>query len=260
MLISALKRILSVLIIISSVIQLMGVNLAFADTTKDPFKLIYISEFDGDNYYLPANFSYRDGFGSNTSTGHYLAWKNVDFYEAPATVELSYATLHAGAIAELRLDSVSGPIVATFAPEPTGNMFVEGRITASIEEEVRGIHDLYFVWKTNYLNIKCVQFKRYGEDKLGYSIFEGMNDEIIYEDLATNDLAYQIKILNRLGMLGFIKEVKFDSKKVVTRAEFAQALCGFYTDSVDGNEEYFYDLPAKHSKAKYVNYRFHKYC
>ena len=66
MLISALKRILSVLIIISSVIQLMGVNLAFADTTKDPFKLIYISEFDGDNYYLPANFSYRDGFGTDT--------------------------------------------------------------------------------------------------------------------------------------------------------------------------------------------------
>ncbi len=258
MLISALKRILSVLIIISSVIQLMGVNLAFADTTKDPFKLIYISEFDGDNYYLPANFSYRDGFGTDTSTGHYLAWKNVDFYEAPSTVELSYATSHAGAIAELRLDSASGPLIATFAPEKTGNMFVEGRITASIDEEVRGIHDLYFVWKTNYLNIKCVQFKRYGEDKLGYSIFEGMNDEIIYEDLATNELAYQIKILNRLGMLGFIKEVKFDSKKVVTRAEFAQALCGFYTDSVDGNEEYFYDLPTKHSQAKYVNYMYQR--
>jgi len=258
MLISALKRIISVLIIISSAIQLTGYNAVFAAETKDPYNFIYMSAFDGEKYYLPANFGYRDGFGSNTSTGHYVAWENVDFYEAPVSVQLSYATMHTGAIAELRLDSVNGPVVATFTPEPTGNMFAEGFIEVNVEKEITGVHDLYFMWKNSYLNIKYLQFKRFGEDNLGYSIFEGINEEIIYDDLSINELSYEIKLLNRLGMLSFIKETKFDSKKVVTRAEFAQALCGFYTDTVEKNGMYFYDLPENHTKSKYVNFMYEK--
>ena len=254
------KRILSVLIIISSVIQLCGHIPAFAagGEVKDAFKPIYLSGYDGDEYYLPANFSYRDGFGSNTSTGHYVSWKNVNFDAAPVSVLLSYATLHTGAVAELRIDSVMGSVIATFTPEPTGNMFTEGFAEVNVQQEVTGVHDLYFIWKTNYLNIKYLKFNRYGEDNIGYNIFGGLSEDVIYDDIDSNSLSYEIKLLNKLGMLGFIQETKFDGKKTVTKAEFAQALCGFYTDEVDCDESYFYDLPTSHSKAKYVGYLYQK--
>lgn len=260
MLTNVLKRIISALIIISSVIQISGFNLAFAagDEYKNPYKFIYISEYDGEDSYLPANFSYRDGFGSNTQGGNYVSWKNVNFDDAPASVELSYATMHSGAVAEIRIDGVLGPVLATFAPNPTGNMFTEGVIEVNVQTEVKGVHDLYFVWKNSYLNIKYLKFKKYGKDNLGYSLFEGVSNEAVYEDLSTNALSYEIRLLNKLGMLGFIDGAKFDSKKSVTRADFAQALCGFFTDEVDDVESYFYDLPTGHSKSKYVNYLYQK--
>ena len=260
MLTNVLKRIISALIIISSVIQISGFNLACAagDEYKNPYKLIYMSEYDGEDTYLPANFSYRDGFGSNTQGGHYVSWKNVNFDESPVSVELTYGTMHSGTVAEIRVDSVLGPVLATFTPEPTGNMFTEGVVEVNVQSEVKGVHDLYFVWKNSYLNIKCLKFKKYGKDNLGYSIFEGMSEDVIYDDINTNALSYEIKLLNKLGMLGFIEESKFDSKKTVTRAELAQSLCGFYTDEVDDVESYFYDLPEGHSKSKYVNYVYQK--
>lgn len=258
--INVFKRIISVIIIISSVVQLCTYNLAFAagEEYKDPYKPIYMSDFDGENYYLPANFGYRDGFGSNTSTGHYVAWKNVNFDEAPVSVELSYGTMHTGAVAEIRIDSMTGRVVATFTPEPTGNMFTEGFVEVNVQQEVTGVHDLYFIWKTNYLNIKYLKFKKYGEDNLGYSLFGGLSEDIIYDDIDTNSLSYEIKLLNKLGMLGFIQDTKFDGKKTVTKADFAQALCGFYTDEVACDESYFYDLPTNHSKAKYVGCLYQK--
>lgn len=258
--INAFKRIISVLITISSVVQLCAYNLAFAagEEYKDPYKPIYMSEFDGDNYFLPANFGYRDGFGSNTSTGHYVAWKDVNFDKAPVSVELSYGTMHSGAVAEIRIDSMTGRVIATFTPEPTGNMFTEGIVEVNVQQEVTGVHDLYFIWKTNYLNIKYLKFKRYGEDNLGYSLFGGLSEDVIYDDIDTNSLSYEIKILNKLGMLGFIQDTKFDGKKTVTKADFAQALCGFYTDEVVCDESYFYDLPTSHTKSKYVGYLYQK--
>lgn len=254
-----LKKLVSVLMIITMAVQwnIYSIVSADANSYKDPYKELFIADADGSDKFLPVNFSIRaqDQLGLNTSTGHYVSWENVSFDTAPVAVELTYATLHKGVEFELRLDSSVGLPIASFKPEPTGtNMYNISKMRVDVSRTVTGVHTLYAVWKNSYLNMKSIVFFGKGEDNTGYAMYDGYQNEQSFDDLSSNDFAYEITLLNQLGMLDFTDGAKFDKDKMVTRGEFAQSLCSFYTDDVPDGNMCFYDLPANHSKAKYVNY------
>ncbi|WP_302105416.1 glycoside hydrolase family 43 protein [uncultured Duncaniella sp.] len=84
---------------------------------------------------------------SDIHNGDYLKLRNVDFgYEGPRTFGASVASALRGGAIEVRLDSISGPIVARLEVPGTGGWEEWRYIEAPFSAEAVGNHDVYFVF------------------------------------------------------------------------------------------------------------------
>lgn len=76
--------------------------------------------------------------------GDWLLYERVNFGEGAASVIIHTAKANTGGTVEFRLDSIDGPLIATFVPENTGGwtLFSEQELNMVT---VSGVHDLYLV-------------------------------------------------------------------------------------------------------------------
>jgi arabinoxylan arabinofuranohydrolase len=77
--------------------------------------------------------------------GDYLKVRSVDFRRGGKSLEVNVASIGNGGHIELRLDSLSGPLLGTCTITETGG--VESWVTQSTSvKKAKGIHDVYFVF------------------------------------------------------------------------------------------------------------------
>jgi hypothetical protein len=82
-----------------------------------------------------------------TDNGDWLQYKGVNFGSGVTAVQmnLAVAALYAGQKIEVRIDSVSGPLIGTIRPQATAGWSDYTTQTASVANTT-GVHDLYFVF------------------------------------------------------------------------------------------------------------------
>ncbi len=85
---------------------------------------------------------------TDISNGDYIKVRNVDFKKGAKTFEASVASSTDGGSIEVRLDGVSGTLLGTCSIQNTGGILQWKNVSGSVQK-TSGIHDLYFVFKTN---------------------------------------------------------------------------------------------------------------
>lgn len=84
---------------------------------------------------------------SDTHNGDYFMLENVDFGTAtPTTFEARVASGRRGGALEVRVDSITGPVVARLDVPATGGWEKWQNIQTSVNSVPRGSHNLYFVF------------------------------------------------------------------------------------------------------------------
>ena len=78
--------------------------------------------------------------------GDYIRVAGVDFASGPTTFEARVASNGTGGTIELRIDSETASPIGTCEIPDTGGAQAWSTVSCSIDE-VKGIHDLYFVFK-----------------------------------------------------------------------------------------------------------------
>jgi hypothetical protein len=84
-------------------------------------------------------------FVTSIQNGDYIMVKGVDFTKGAKSVEVSTASLYGGKI-EIRTGKIDGPIIATVDVNTSREGGIWKTLTAPVMN-VRGVHDLYFVFK-----------------------------------------------------------------------------------------------------------------
>jgi arabinoxylan arabinofuranohydrolase len=84
-------------------------------------------------------------FVTSIHNGDYLKVKGVDFAKGCSTVEVSIASLKGGKI-EIHTDKIDGPVLGTINVNTSGEGDLWKTITSPVKN-IKGIHDLFFVFK-----------------------------------------------------------------------------------------------------------------
>ena len=87
---------------------------------------------------------------TDVRNGGYLKVRQVDFgATTPQTFTASLAAGLDGGILEVRIDSLNGPKLATIDVSRTGGWTVWKKFVANVEQQVTGVHDLYFTFNSH---------------------------------------------------------------------------------------------------------------
>lgn len=98
---------------------------------------------------------------SDISNGDYIKVRSVDFASGVKYFEASVATSTAGGNIEIRIDSLTGPIVGSLSVKNTGGFDSWKNQSANVKN-TKGIHDVFFIFKGgegNLFNVDWWQFK-----------------------------------------------------------------------------------------------------
>jgi len=80
------------------------------------------------------------------NNGDYIKVRSVDFGKGPDKFSACIASATGGSQIEVRIDSVDGPLIAVIKVDNTGG-WENWIVRSSKTEQVKGIHDVYFVFK-----------------------------------------------------------------------------------------------------------------
>lgn len=130
--------------------------------TKDPYTGFQPWVVDGyDNGTAQAALNFADGSLSSVWPGSWVVYKNVDFGETgAASVDIYAATNEPyNGSSELRLDSPTGPAIATFDVIAAG-WTTQTKHSVEITKDFTGVHDVYLVSLSGTADYTLIQFYR----------------------------------------------------------------------------------------------------
>lgn len=222
---------------------------------------VFASGHDPYKGIIPANFDAKNGAAGDVvagaaggvhaiRNGEYAVYKDVDFEFSPTIVELYCSTdeENKGEM-QLRLDSASGPLIASIKTKPDG-WFVRTQYRIPISIEFTGKHDIYYVGRGGACDTHSIKF--YHDDTLkDYYVFDGSKR---FYDIS--DSLYEFEILStvELGLITPKDENYFDPNIPVTRGQFASVvynIVGNYGGIF--NENIFTDIPLDYEYASAIN-------
>lgn len=116
-------------------------TMAWSEGVKTHFE----TEWEGDFDWARGEKIADRLFVTSINHGDYIMVQGVNFEEGAKSVEVSVSPVYGGQI-EIRIDDVDGPLIATVDVEFTREAGIWKELTAPVEE-VKGVHDLYFVFK-----------------------------------------------------------------------------------------------------------------
>jgi arabinoxylan arabinofuranohydrolase len=116
-------------------------TMAWSEGVKTHFE----TEWEGDFDWARGEKIADRLFVTSINHGDYIMVQGVNFEEGAKSVEVSISPVYGGQI-EIRIDEIDGPLIATIDVEFTREAGIWKELTAPFEE-VKGVHDLYFVFK-----------------------------------------------------------------------------------------------------------------
>jgi beta-glucosidase len=145
-----------------------GFGLAYgAPTTRNPYSMIQAESFGSQQGVMLENTADTGG-GQNVgfiAPGDWIAFPGLDFGSPTAlrvtTRRASGAT--ATGTVTYRLDSVTGPIIGSFAVSNTGGWQSWGSVTTNLTASVTGVHTLFVTFTGSggdFVNLNWFQFAR----------------------------------------------------------------------------------------------------
>lgn len=200
-------------------LTLFGSFAAYAADGKDPYDYLY-----GKNYDISKGSGLYIGEGNMVcggNTGKYIGFKDVNFDRKPYEVVVWLATGQFGQ-AELRLDSAEGKAIATLTPV-IGAWNESAEIAVGLTDEIRGKHDVYFVWTAGPCNFDKMIFNT-RETVSAVSEYAEYNEAASYADIAGHTYENDIETTLALGLQSHPTGDSFKPEKPVTRGEFAKVL------------------------------------
>jgi arabinoxylan arabinofuranohydrolase len=108
-------------------------------------KTFFETEWEGDFEWARGKKIADRLFVTSIHNGDYIMVKGVDFEKGAQSVEVSVASLYGGII-EIRTGKIDGPIIATVDINTSREGGIWRTFTAPVKK-VRGVHDVYFVFK-----------------------------------------------------------------------------------------------------------------
>ena len=109
---------------------------------------------------------YEQPHTNGWKNGSYIVFEDVRFVEGVKEVKIKTAHKTQSGSVRVRLDSLTGPIVADFANVPTNASYTEYQeITKPALTSVEGVHDIYVeCYTANFQNFYTLEFVTYGEN------------------------------------------------------------------------------------------------
>ncbi|MCJ8208600.1 glycoside hydrolase family 43 protein [Mucilaginibacter sp. RS28] len=101
-------------------------------------------------------------FVTDISNGDYIKVRSLDFRNGARSFSANVAAKEKGGQIEIRIDGKDGKLIGTCKIQPTGGLETYNIQQATVEK-VKGIHDVYFVFKgtgTDLFNFDWWQFKQ----------------------------------------------------------------------------------------------------
>jgi len=90
---------------------------------------------------------------TDISNNDYIKVRSVDFKKGSKSFEAGIAGVSEGSIIEIHIDSLSGPILVSCNIKPSGDLKKWDRQIFRINNRVKGVHDVYFVFKGGQGNL-----------------------------------------------------------------------------------------------------------
>lgn len=198
----------------------------YAAEGVDPYDYIYGKNYDvskGSGLYIGEGEMVCGG-----NTGKYIGFKNVSFDRKPYELVIWLATGQFGQ-ADLRLDSPDGETIATLTPK-IGAWDASEEIAVGIKAEVRGKHDLYFVWTAGPCNFDKMIFHT-RETVSAVSRYADFNEASAYSDISGTKYENAIETALALGLMPAPAGETFKPEKPVTRSTFAKVISNILNKS-----------------------------
>ena len=194
----------------------------------------------------PSNFGTdARGFIRNLRGSAYVLFKNVDFGENGAgSVEVVAGTGAGseGIIAVYIDDPNSQPIAQLQTID--GAWTTTYALTADIEDEVKGVHNVYVKNLTGVSNIYTILF--YEKPEAGTGVVYKADDH--FEDISESSYRNEINMFYEMGILNGFNENKYEPKLYMTRGDFATVIYRLL------GTEVFLDIPFADVPADNPNY------
>ncbi len=210
---------------------------------------------DADEIHMASTASNTSSYIGGMWPGDWVCYKDLDFGSyAPYAVELlvGVPSQYAGSM-EMRLDSASGPIIASWeiTPSDWNTPVVQ---TAPITAPFTGVHDVYLLSTRNTGNIFSVQFYSPGDpNAFKFAVYDPTP---AFLDIADNPHRGAIETVDALGLIEFdTSDGSFLPNLGVSRAEFADGICRVLGGaSADINtSDVFADVGKNHRYAKSIS-------
>jgi len=117
-------------------------TMAWSEGVKTRFE----TEWEGDFEWARGKKIADRLFVTSIHNGDYIMVKGVDFSEGAESIEISAASLYGGKI-EIVIDKIDGPIIATVDVNSSREGGIWRIITAPVKNNIKGVHDLFFVFR-----------------------------------------------------------------------------------------------------------------
>lgn len=116
--------------------------MAWSEGVKTRFETEWEGDFDWDRGKRIADRL----FVTAINHGDYIKVQGVDFADGAESVEVSVSPLYGGKI-EIRADKIDGPVIATVEINTTSEEGIWSTFTAPVNKNIKGVHDIYFVFR-----------------------------------------------------------------------------------------------------------------
>ena len=116
-------------------------TMAWSEGLKTHFE----TEWEGDFDWARGNKIADRLYVTSINNGDFLMLKGVDFANGTKSVDVCISSINGGKI-EIRIDKIDGPIISTIDVDFSGEAGIWRTITSPVEE-IKGVHDLYFIFK-----------------------------------------------------------------------------------------------------------------
>ncbi|MFD2826458.1 glycoside hydrolase family 43 protein [Leeuwenhoekiella polynyae] len=117
-------------------------TMAWSEGVKTRFETEWEGDFDWDRGQKIADHR----FVSEINNGDYIAVKGVDFANGAKSVEVNISPIYGGNI-EIHADEIDGSLIATVEVDTTREEGIWSTFTAPVNTNIKGVHDVYFVFK-----------------------------------------------------------------------------------------------------------------